>query len=129
MQTIHVVTLLNTQEHLEKANRNKSITINHLLDIVDNFPDWVSIAAFYSALHFVEALFATHGMHFDHHEERHTHVSDLMPDISSMYLRLYDLGFSSRYLSVRQIPNPSDARDLVNIELTELENYVREHLR
>lgn len=120
---------LNTKEHLEKAERNKTIVVNHLISLVDKFPDWVSIGAFYSALHFVEALFAIHSKHFENHEERHTNVSVLMPDISSKYLRLYDLGFNSRYLSVAQMPNSSEARDLVDIELTEVENYVKEHLR
>lgn len=115
---------MNTREHLAKARRNKRIVTTHLLGLVQDFPEWVSIACFYSALHFVEAYFAQRGMNFIHHEERNQNVSSLLPDISSPYLRLYEFSKSSRYESIADHPTPEEARQLAETELAEVEQHV-----
>ncbi len=43
--------------HLALANHNQEL-IDHLLKDVDRFPDWITMFAFYRALHLVEAAFA-----------------------------------------------------------------------
>lgn len=120
---------MNRRDHLQNARRNKRIVVNHLLSIVEDFPEWVSIASFYSALHFVEAYFAEHNLDFEYHEERNSYVSNLLPEISSMYLRLYDFSVNSRYKSVRDHPTPDEARELAEIELVNIEEYILSHLR
>jgi hypothetical protein len=115
---------MNTGEHLEIARRNKRLVATHLLGLAEDFPEWVSIACFYSALHFVEAYFAQCGMNFVHHDERNQHVSILLPNISSPYLRLYEFSKSSRYESIMDHPTPDEARGLAETELVEVEEHV-----
>lgn len=98
--------------------------VDHLLALVNEFPDWVSIGSFYSALHFVEAYFAQCGLHFEHHEERNQYVSTLLSEISSDYLRLYDYSVSSRYCSIQEQPTPADARELATTQLQNTEDHV-----
>jgi hypothetical protein len=61
------------KSHLDLANHNQAL-ISRLLPEIDTFADWVATAAFYKALHVVEAVFATdkdvrHGRDHTHREE------------------------------------------------------------
>jgi hypothetical protein len=58
-------------EHLAVAKRNQNL-IDHLLPDIGRFGEWITVIAFYKALHVVEAVFfrdhpATHGRN---HETR-----------------------------------------------------------
>lgn len=44
--------------HLKQAKHNKS-ALGYLQKRIADFPDWVVVVAFYAALHYVEAVFAT----------------------------------------------------------------------
>jgi hypothetical protein len=119
---------VNATQHLEKADRNKDFLSTSLLNFVDRYPDWVSVVAFYSALHYVEAIFATHGLHYEHHEDRNRQVSLLLQEIENEYLNLYDLGRNSRYGSIGDIPSEDEARQAANIDLSEIEEFVKSRL-
>lgn len=95
---------------------------------IADFPDWVSVVAFYSALHYVEAYLAMMGIHRIHHEERNRDVSMLMQDIENEYLNLYDLSRNSRYQSIGDMPSVAEARESVNSDLTRIEDFVRSHI-
>jgi len=117
------------KSHLLKAQRNKEILLKHLVKILGKCPDWVTIVAFYTALHFVEAFFKkNHGLNFDHHEERHSAMSYLMPEIFPAYYRLYDLGFNSRYKSIKDMPTCDEAESAVRHELSQVEEFVRSRI-
>jgi hypothetical protein len=98
------------------------------MNFIEEYPDWVSIVTFYSALHYVEALLAAHGLHREHHEERNRDVSSLMPEIESEYLNLYDLGKTSRYYSMSDMPTAVQVKDAVSIDLPKIEEFVRSQL-
>lgn len=99
------------------------------MNIIKECPDWVSVVAFYTALHFVEALLKkNHGLDFEHHEERHRFMSHNLPEIFPAYYRLYDLGFSARYKSVNDAPTCDEAISAVKYDLTEVEEYVRSRI-
>jgi len=51
-------------EHLALAAHNQDL-INHLIPSLDRFADWVTVVAFYKAVHIVEAVF------FKSHPEKH----------------------------------------------------------
>lgn len=120
---------LRPKAHLKKAELNKDFAINHLLALADKFPEWVSIVAFYSALHFVSAyLVKEHGLYFEDHEERNRAVSFHLGAIDIEYKRLYDLCLNSRYGSIKDNPKPDEAKDAVNIELTKVEHFVKSHM-
>lgn len=116
---------MNVRAHLLKANRNKTFLSNHLMKLLKYCPDWVSIVAFYTALHFIEALLKKkHNLDFAHHEERHSFISANIPEIFSAYYRLYDLGFNSRYMSVNDAPSCEEADSAVRYELAEVEEFI-----
>ncbi len=53
-------------EHLAVAERNQQL-IDHLLPDISRFGDWITVIAFYRALHLVEAVF------FRNHPNKHGH--------------------------------------------------------
>lgn len=115
--------------HLLKAERNKSFLSKFLMNIIKECPDWVSVVAFYTALHFVETLLKKkHGLDFEHHEERHRFMSENLPDIFGAYYRLYDLGFNARYKSIADTPTSDEADSAVKFDLTEVEEYVKSRI-
>lgn len=117
------------KSHLLRAERNKDFLLKYLMKILGKCPDWVAIVAFYTALHFVEAFFKRkHNLDFKRHEERHTFMSEFYSDIFSAYYRLYDLGFSSRYKSIKDMPTCDEAESAVQYDLAQVEEYVRSRI-
>jgi len=116
---------MNVKAHLQKAERNKEFLLGHLMKILDKCPDWATIVAFYSALHFVEAfLKKNHGLDFKGHEERHIFMSQHLREVFSAYYRLYDLGFESRYKSIKDAPSYDEAKSAVRHDLDDVEKFV-----
>ncbi len=113
---------------MQKADRNKRFVQESLSNFVDSYPDWVSVVAFYSALHYVEAMLATYGLHYEHHPERNRQVSLLFQEIENEYLNLYDFARNSRYGKIGDAPSEDEARQAVNIDLPTIEEFVRSHL-
>lgn len=120
---------MNVDQHLAKAERNKSFLMRYLLQILDKCPDWASVVAFYCALHFVEAfLRKCHSINFEYHEERHRYMSQHLPEIFNEYYRLFDLGFTSRYKSINDAPTAEEVKSAIDFELSRVEEFVRERL-
>lgn len=121
--------MLNVKDCLKKANRNKSFVLQNLSKLIDKFPDWVTVVAFYSALHLVDAhLLKHHGIQREHHEEREKEVATHLSEIYPAYKRLFDLSFRSRYLRVEDNPTPSEADSAIKYDLPEIEDYVMQHM-
>jgi RNase P protein component len=57
------------QDHEILARENLK-ALQFIRTRVDDFPQWATIIAFYSALQVVEALFANEGVHSDQHTDR-----------------------------------------------------------
>lgn len=119
---------MNTAQHIQKAERNQRFVSESLMDFLGNYPDWVSVVAFYSALHYVEAILATHNLHYKHHEDRNRQVSLLLQEIENQYLNLYDLAKNARYGRIGDAPSEDEAGQAVNTDLPAIEEFVRSRL-
>jgi hypothetical protein len=121
--------MLEVKESLAKAERNKIFISQKLIQIVDTYPDWVAIVAFYSALHFVDAhLLKHHSIQREHHEERERDVAIHMQDIYPAYKRLFEMGFRARYQRVEDNPSADEAQSAFNYDLPEVETYVKQRM-
>ena len=121
--------MLNTEDCLRKAKRNKSFILQNLIKVIDRFPDWLAVVAFYSALHFVDAhLLKHHGIQREHHHEREKDVATHLTEIYPSYKRLYEMGFRSRYMSVEDNPTPDEAKSAVEYDLPQIESFVMERM-
>ena len=122
--------VLNHKDYIEKAKRNRDFVNEDLYKLVKSYPDWVTVVAFYSALHFVDAyLILKHSLQFEHHTDRDKAVALLMGEIYAAYHRLYDLSFRSRYLRVEDNPSPDEAESAVKFELSRVQEFVERFVR
>jgi hypothetical protein len=81
-------------EHGTKAEHNLAF-----LDriVLDDFSDWMAIAAFYTAVHLVEQLRALVGEHRDGHTDRNRTVRQNYPEIHRHYRELFNCSILARY--------------------------------
>ncbi len=89
----------NKANHLSTAIENQRVACK----LLDGDPSlaWATTIAFYSALHLVEALFATEDRHFDSHPSRNQHLKNTrnLQSIWLHYKQLYDYSLKARYLT------------------------------
>lgn len=88
-------------EHLAVAKRNQDL-INHLLPDINKFGEWVTVIAFYKALHVVEAVFfkdhsAKHGRNHEN-RERLLKTTKKYQHIYRHYRQLWAASTVARYL-------------------------------
>src|SRR5260370_32852291 len=81
-------------EHQIKASHNRAF-LNSITDPA--FCDWMAVAAFYTAVHLVEALFALQGQHSKDHRGRNRAVRSKLRPIHKHYRSLYNLSMVARY--------------------------------
>jgi hypothetical protein len=113
-------------QHKGKAEHNRKF----LGEIrIDAYPDWVAVAAFYTAVHLVERLRAAsgHGDSTDH-EDRLTYVQHVHPAIHTPYHLLQNVSLLARYQSNADFFaqfQPEDIRvRIVEGSLPVIEQYV-----
>jgi hypothetical protein len=119
------------QAHLAAADHNQA-AIDHLrLRIVD-LPDWVVVAAFYKALHLVEAVFAHDGInHAQDHGQRNEILkkTNRYKNLWRNYSPIWQASLVARYLEhvgpgdSRTFPNYLDAK---TVESLVLNHYLRQ---
>src|SRR5436189_3244283 len=82
------------KQHQEKADNNRAF-----LDSISTTgpPDWMAIAAFYTAVHLVEKLRAYRGEHSKNHEERSAAVRKHWRAIQTEYHELFNNSLVARY--------------------------------
>jgi hypothetical protein len=108
--------------HLEQAESNWHFADTLLAQVRvqhnQAFIDWAVTAAFYSTLHYVEAVLADHQLHPRHHWERTAQLSEVGADsdMCLAYERLRDWSEQARYY-MRHF-------DLVIVERTVLTHYL-----
>ena len=121
--------MLKVKESLAKAERNKNFISQKLVYMIDTYSDWITVVAFYSALHFVDAyLLKHHGIQREHHEERERDVAIYMADIYPAYKRLFEMGFRGRYSSIEDSPTLDEAKSAIEHELPKVEEYVKQQM-
>src|SRR5271165_5621266 len=91
-------------EHIAIANRNQ-VVLEYLLNNPETCAEWVTVVAFYKALHVVEAIFsrdATVGHIHNHHARLETLRRDpRYRRLHSTYRVLWDASVVARYLEDR----------------------------
>jgi hypothetical protein len=113
-------------EHLAVAERNQEL-INHLLPDIKRFGEWITIVAFYRALHIVEAVFFCD--HRDKHGRNHETREDMLkrtPRYQQIYKHyrtlwaastvaryLEDHSASKTYRSFSEYMSPADVQGLI----------------
>ena len=113
--------------HRRQAEHNKQFL--HWLDPdVTQYLDWAVTVIFYTALHFVEWLLATKGLHSGTHDNRHQaigRVSELKP-IYPDYRELETQSRQSRYEGAKS------RREVVKSQLVpkldKIESHIRTHV-
>jgi hypothetical protein len=117
-------------QHRRKAESNR-----RFLDGIprDDFPDWVVVAAFYTAVHLVERLRASAGHgHSTGHEDRLAYVWEFHPDVHTAYHQLQNAAWLARYQSRADIFDqfqPEQVTELlVGRYLAQVERYVTDRL-
>src|SRR5262245_1358951 len=87
----------NKDQHRRKAEANRRFlgTIS-----LDDFPDWVVVAAFYTAVHLVEQVRAAIGDGDSvNHEDRLAYIQERHPGIHTAYHQLQNASMLARYQS------------------------------
>src|SRR5688572_11492157 len=114
-------------QHRSKAERNRKFLATISLT---EFPDWVAIAAFYTAVHLVEQYRAAAGDgDSTSHEERLDYVQHRLPkDIHAAYHILQNVSMLARYQSTADFFNQFQPEDveakIVNGRLALIEKYI-----
>jgi hypothetical protein len=89
-------------EHIALANRNQE-ALAYLLAAPSPFFEWVSITAFYKAMHIVEAVFFNHEapptQHTVTHSDRNHILKIRYPNLLRNYRPLFNASLVARYLA------------------------------
>lgn len=114
-------------QHRRKAASNRAFLNSVSLD---DYPDWVVVAAFYTAVHLIEQLRAARGEgHSEGHEDRQSYVQAVHQSIHTAYHILQNVGWLARYASMADFYNQlqrEDVRDrVVGQYLAQIEQYVQ----
>jgi hypothetical protein len=89
---------LSKDEHLRKAQNNKAFA-QSIKATDPTSIGWVLVAAFYSALHFVDAFGEKYNTHFSSHAQRNEEVqkNPQLVKLRDDYRDLCTLGWNARY--------------------------------
>lgn len=115
-------------QHRSKLERNRKF-LNSIS--VNDFPEWVAVAAFYTAVHLIERVRAKAGDgDSTSHEDRLEYVQHRLPsEIHSAYHVLQNVSMLARFQSVADFFaqfQPDDVeREIVAKRLSKIEDYVR----
>jgi hypothetical protein len=120
----------NASKHRLKAESNR-----RFLDTIScvDYPEWVVVVAFYTAVHIVERLRAASGDgDSTSHEERLDYVQHVHPQIHTSYFQLQNASMLARYQSRSDFFNQFQPEQvthlLVGRYLAQIEKYVFERL-
>ena len=115
-----------TRAHLQTAARNRNIA-NALIDpsssiVVQPPLDWAVVAAFYAAVHYVNAYLWERQRYEPHtHEARENAVARAVEVRAAYdaYARLRGLAYRARYVPLFQISRPNAQGALVDLDRVE----------
>ncbi len=111
-------------EHEEKARHHLAF----LIEIRDEYPDWLATVAFYSAVELVGRLFAQHGVHSRGHEDRNQSVQRRYPSIAAAYKALYNASLDARYQDMNRWLSAEEVRrELIARRLSHIQSFVESH--
>lgn len=116
-------------QHQNKAERNRKFVDSIS---IDDFPEWVVVAVFYTAVHIAERLRAAGGHgHSGSHEQRLTYIQRNHPDIHTNYHMLQNASLLARYQSSKEFFDQFQPEEItekfVEGRLAPIEAYAAAH--
>jgi len=110
-------------QHETQAQRNETF-FQSLDRTVSVNREWIVTAAFYAALHWIEAYFDNrHRQHFTSHRDRNDAVIRFGLPIASEYLDLYWASRQARY-ELYRFTQP-EVEDLINLAYQPIKDFVQ----
>lgn len=110
--------------HRRQAEHNRQFL--DWLDVnVTDYLDWAVTGMFYTALHFVEWLLATKGLHSDTHDNRHQTMGRVS-ELKRIWREYQELEFQSRR---SRYEGAQFSRDFVKSELKPKLEKIESHIR
>ena len=116
------------EEHRQKCDSAKFAQLALQAADSSEQADWIIIAAFYQALHWVDAFFALDNYHPGGHNRRKNAVyryEDLRP-IRDSYTRLYDASITARYEPETFKETPDIVEALLEEDLASIVTHINE---
>lgn len=111
-------------QHRVKAERNAAF----LGTISDDYPEWLSTVAFYTAIESLELLFAERGVHSKSHEDRKQFVRRNFQSLQKPYNALYNASLNARYQAEEHWLSPDEVwSELITRRLHHVRTFVRSH--
>jgi len=110
------------QKHLQQARHNESL-LQKLSST--EFPDWYGTIAFYSAIHYVEALFRHFGASSHDHRQREYLLKESYPAIFKQYRPLLNWSMTARY-DCSKMKHEGVKADLVDARLPRLKQLIED---
>jgi hypothetical protein len=93
--------LSSREAHLQRAQTNAAF--RGAVVAAQLSPGWAVVVLFYEAVHRFEAWFAAHGIHNGGHIQRNRAIIHQFPEISFLYVDLYNASRVARYDASAQI--------------------------
>ena len=113
-------------DHLRQAEHNRDFA--NSLD-ASKYSDWIAIALFYSALHYLDAFLATKGHHPGGHPVRDGFVAmvvELKP-IYNEYRTLKNSAHTARYFCLPAF-SPGHLKQLRDVHLAQIRDHLRAYI-
>ncbi len=108
------------EKHIAKARANERF----MESITDEYPDWIAVAAFYAAVHWVEAGFRAQGLHNSNkHKHRNDRLKHKFPAVWAEYKPLWNISKLARYEAYRTV-TAKKARKIVNRRMPRLRKMI-----
>lgn len=93
--------LSSREAHLQRAQNNAAFRREVVVGQLS--PGWAVVVLLYEAVHRFEAWFAAHGIHNGGHIQRNRAIIHQFPEISFLYVDLYNASRVARYDAAEQI--------------------------
>ena len=116
------------EEHRQKCDIAKSAQLTLQAANPHEHADWIIIAAFYQALHWVDAFFALDNYHPGAHNRRKNAIfryEDLRL-IRDSYTKLYDASIDARYEPYTYQNDPDEVEALLEEDLASIVAHINE---
>ncbi|MEI8374880.1 MAG: hypothetical protein WCJ35_18815 [Planctomycetota bacterium] len=109
-------------QHEEKAKHHQQF----LQSIPDDYPDWLSIVAFYVAVELLEMMLADeHDYHSKCHEDRNQTIYGQYRSISASFKALYNASLDARYQPKDHALSAEEVRrELIDKRLGQIRSFV-----
>ena len=129
------------EEHIQKYNTAKCVQLTLQAEDSNKYADWIVTAAFYQALHMIDAFFAVdrdyhpeaHGITYDKEDEPEDPGRNLsvkrhndLRSIRDIYFDLYEASIDARYEEEIYKDYPDEVKRLLEEDLDPIVTRIRQ---